>query len=245
MTMTTALSSLGLYAAMLFSSGLAQADCGPDALGTSRVLTLPHAAAAYGTFQHPPLPLAPGEVVITFDDGPRPESTPIVLKTLAAQCVQATFFMIGSEMLRSPELAREVRAAGHAVAAHGFVHHHFPQLKAEEQLADLKQLQQAFRTVFGADPVAWRFPYFEQSQPLLGELAKQNITVMSADLAIDDWLTDQSPEMLAARMLERLREKKGGIILMHDAQDQTAAALPLLLASLKREGYKVVQVRWD
>jgi len=244
--MITVLRSLGLCASVLLSSGLAQADCGPETLGTSRVLTLPRAAAAYGTFQHPPLPsLQPGEVVITFDDGPRPESTPSVLKTLAAQCVKATFFMIGSEMLRSPELAREVRAAGHAVAAHGFIHHHFPQLKAEDQLADLKQLQQAFRTVFGADAVAWRFPYFEQSQPLMGELAKQNITIMSADLAIDDWLPDQSPAMLAARMLERLREKKGGIILMHDAQDQTAAALPLLLASLKREGYKVVQVRWD
>jgi len=229
----------------LVSSLAAQADCGPDALGTQRVLTLPRTAAAYGTFQHPPLPLAPGEVVLTFDDGPRPESTPLVLKALDAQCLKATFFMLGSEILRSPDLARQVRAAGHAVAAHGYVHHHFPQLRAEDQLADLKQLQQAFRTVFGADPVAWRFPYFEESQPLMGELAKQNITVMSADLAIDDWLSDQSPEMLAARMLERLREKKGGIILMHDAQDQTAKALPLLLASLKREGYKVVQVRWD
>ena len=98
---------------------------------------------------------------------------------------------------------------------------------------------------FGTGAVAWRFPYFEEAQPLVDELAKQQLTIMSADLAIDDWLPDQSPEMLAARMLERLREKKGGIILMHDAQDQTAKALPLLLASLKREGYKVVQVRWD
>src|SRR6187399_1260467 len=101
----TVLRMLGLCALMMLLPGFAKADCGPDTLGTSRVLTLPRAAAAYGTFQHPPLPLAPGEVVITFDDGPRPESTPIVLKTLAAQCVQATFFMIGSEMLRSPDLA--------------------------------------------------------------------------------------------------------------------------------------------
>ncbi len=235
-----------LTASVLLLSSLAtRADCGPDALGTSRVLRLPRAAAAYGTFQHPALPLAPGEVVITFDDGPRPESTAPVLQTLAAQCVKATFFMLGQEMLRFPEQARAVRAAGHAVAAHGYIHHHFPTLKPEEQLADLKLEQQAFRTVFGFEPPAWRFPYFEEAQPLMAELAKQQLTVMSADLAIEDWLPDQSPEMLSARMLERLREKKGGIILMHDAQDQTAKALPLLLASLKREGYKVVQVRWD
>ena len=239
-----------LIASLLSSLSLAtpfaaHADCGPDALGTHRVLHLPHTAAAYGTFQHPALPLAPGEVVLTFDDGPRPESTVPVLQALAAQCVKATFFMLGQEMQRFPDTARQVLAAGHAVAAHGYVHHHFPTLKPEDQLADLRQEQQAFRQVLGFEPVAWRFPYFEEAEPLMGELAKQRLTVVSADLAIDDWLPDQSPAMLAARMLERLREKKGGIILMHDAQDQTAKALPLLLDSLKREGYKVVQVRWD
>jgi len=230
---------------LLLSSLASHADCGPEALGTSRVLQLPRTASAYGTFQHPALPLAPGEVVITFDDGPRPASTATVLQVLAAQCVKATFFMLGQEMLRFPEQARQVRAAGHAVAAHGFIHHHFPTLKPEDQLADLKLELEAFRTVFGFEPPAWRFPYFEESQPLMDELARQQFTIMSADLAIDDWLPDQGPEMLAARMLERLREKKGGVILMHDAQDQTAKALPLLLASLKREGYKVVQLRWD
>ena len=232
-------------AALLMSIFTAHADCGPEALGTSRVLTLPRASAAYGTFQYPPLPLAPGEVMLTFDDGPRPESTPLVLKALADQCVKASFFMIGTEMLRSPDLARRVRAAGHAVGGHGYIHHHFPQLQDGEQLEDLRQLQRAFKTVFDTEPAAWRFPYFEESQPLMGELARQGLIVMSADVAIDDWLPEQSPEMLAARMLERLREKKGGIILMHDAQDQTARALPLLLATLKHEGYKVVQVHWD
>ncbi|XHS77825.1 polysaccharide deacetylase family protein [Burkholderiaceae bacterium UC74_6] len=236
--------ALGLLA--LISGGAARADCGPDALGTSRVITLPRAAAAYGTFQHAPLPsLAPGEVVLTFDDGPRPESTPLVLKALDAQCVKASFFLIGSEMLRSPDLARQVLKAGHAVGGHGFQHDHFPQLKDAEQLGNLKLLQLSFQTVFGFAPAAWRFPYFEESQPLMGELQKQGFIVLSADLAIDDWLADQSPAMLEARMLERLREKKGGIVLMHDAQDQTARALPQLLAALKREGYKVVQVRWD
>ena len=181
------------------------ADCGSDTLGTSRVITLPRAAAAYGTFQHPPLPLAPGEVVLTFDDGPRPESTPLVLKALEAQCVKASFFLIGSEMLRSPDLARQVLKAGHAVGGHGFQHDHFPQLKPEQQLGNLKPLQLAFQTVFGFGPAAFRFPYFEESQPMLGELEKQGLIVMSADLAIDDWVADQSPAMLEARLLERLK----------------------------------------
>ena len=66
---------------LLLSLALAAAAptpaCVPDALGTSRVLTLPRAAGDWGTAQHAPLPgLGPKEVVLTFDDGPRPESTP-------------------------------------------------------------------------------------------------------------------------------------------------------------------------
>src|SRR5262249_16226332 len=110
---------------------------------------------------------------------------------------------------------------------------------------NLRQLQLAFQSVFGFAPAAWRFPYFEESQPLMGELQKQGLIVMSADLAIDDWLPEQSPTMLVARMLERLRHTKAGIILMHAAQDQPARALPALLAALQREGYRIVQLRWD
>ena len=83
------------------------APCGPEALGTSRTLTLPRAAGAWGTAQHAPLPgLAPKEVVLTFDDGPHPQSTPLALQALAAQCVQASFFMNGEPMAHHPDLAR-------------------------------------------------------------------------------------------------------------------------------------------
>lgn len=87
-------------AGLAVSSFAVAAQCGPDVLGTSRTLVLKREAAAYGTAQHPPLPLEPGEVVITFDDGPRPESTPAVLDALRRQCVQATFFMLGEALLQ-------------------------------------------------------------------------------------------------------------------------------------------------
>lgn len=66
-----------------------QAGCGATALGTARVLTLPRAGAAYGRPQHAPRPtLAPGEVVLSFDDGPHPLATPRVLQALAAHCAR-------------------------------------------------------------------------------------------------------------------------------------------------------------
>jgi len=228
--------------------GARAADCGADVLGTARVIHLPHEAAAWGAPQHAALAqLGPREVAITFDDGPRPGSTPSILATLAAQCVKATFFMVGESVEQHPELARQVRDAGHAVGGHGYRHEHFPQLSPEAQLADLEKLRGALRKGLGTELVAYRFPYLEETPTLKDALAASNVTVMSVDAAIDDWLPDQTPEMLAARLAERLRASPdhGHILLFHDAFDGTAAALPLLLATLKREGYAVVQLRWD
>ncbi|MBL8277436.1 MAG: polysaccharide deacetylase family protein [Pelomonas sp.] len=223
----------------------AAASCPPDALGTSRTLTLPRAAGAWGTAQHAPLPgLAPKEVVLTFDDGPRPESTPLVLKALADQCVQATFFMNGEPMARHPELARQVRDAGHSVGMHGFRHDNFAQLPAEDQGRDLKAMIATYTDVLGEAPPAYRFPFLAESPVLMKALDKLGIAVMSVDAGAEDWLPDQTPQMLADKLLSQLAKPGGGLILLHDAQDQTARALPHLLQVLKAGGYRVVHLRW-
>ena len=236
---------IGLLALASAASDPAWADCGPDALGTSRTLTLKREPAAYGVPQHAALPLAAGEVVITFDDGPRPESTPKVLAALRAQCVRATFFMVGEPLARQPELARQVRAQGHSIGLHGNTHAHAPAQSAAEQLADLHAVQEAYRRAFDVAAPAWRFPFLEETPTLTEALKAQAITVVSVDVAIDDWLPGQSPRMLADRLVERLSHSGGGIILMHDAQDQTAEALPLLLSVLKAHGYRVVHLEWE
>nr|WP_315475692.1 polysaccharide deacetylase family protein [uncultured Undibacterium sp.] len=81
------------------------AACSSDAMGTFRTVTLKREAALYGTKQHMALHLNRNEVVLTFDDGPSPENTPLVLKALVDQCTKASFFMIGQQLERHPELA--------------------------------------------------------------------------------------------------------------------------------------------
>lgn len=219
--------------------------CAPDALGTSRTLVLKREGAAYGTAQHAALPLQPGEVVLTFDDGPRAESTPPVLKALADQCVKATFFMVGDNIAKHPDLARQVEAAGHSTAMHSLTHLNMTQLSPEAQLGDLKTTQDIYTATFGHAAPAYRFPFLAESPTLMEALKAKTITVMSVDLGIDDWLADQTPDILTGRLLERLKAKGGGIILMHDGQDITAAALPQMLKALKANGYKVVHIEWE
>jgi len=225
-------------------AGTAAADCGPGVLGTSRTLTLERADAAYGRAQYAALPLAPGEVVITFDDGPQPGATALVLQALERQCVRASFFMTGESLVRAPELGAQVRAKGHTVGLHGFGHPHFASLPAAEQLADLKAAQEAHERVFGVAAAAYRFPFLEETAVLRAALKAQRITVMSVDVGIDDWLPEQTPQLLTDRLLQRLQATGGGIILLHDAQPQTAAALPLMLLALKDKGYRVVHLEW-
>jgi peptidoglycan/xylan/chitin deacetylase (PgdA/CDA1 family) len=231
-------------AGLLMGSALgAAAACGEDALGTARVLTLPREAAAYGRAQHAPLPLAPGVVVITFDDGPRPESTPLVLKALQAECVRATFFMVGEPMRAHAALAREVKAQGHSVGVHGWRHEHFAALTETQQLADLRALEAAYREVLGGTAAAYRFPFLEETPVLRAALAASRTTLMSVDLGVEDW-EPQTAQQMADKLAQRLADSGGGIVLLHDAQDRTAAALPLLLRTIKTHGYRVVHLQW-
>lgn len=240
--------TLGHIVASVLAGGLlataAAADCGADKLGTARTLTLKRDGAAFGRVQHGALPLAPKEVVLTFDDGPQPGATEAVLEALAQHCVRASFFMTGEALARAPELGAQVAALGHTVAMHGYQHSHFVDLPEAEQLADLKAAQAIHQQVFGVAPAAYRFPFLQETATLKAALKAQSITLMSIDVAIDDWLPEQSPQLLTARLLERLRPTGGGIILMHDAQPQLAAALPMLLQALQDQGYRVVHLVW-
>src|SRR3954470_9801569 len=109
----------GLLALLALAITAAAANGAPcpsnaDALGTARVLTVDAATTPRVGRKHFPqtLPLAPKEVVLTFDDGPEPGPTPRVLDTLKRECVQASFFLLGSNALAHKDLARREIAEG-------------------------------------------------------------------------------------------------------------------------------------
>jgi peptidoglycan/xylan/chitin deacetylase (PgdA/CDA1 family) len=237
--------AVALLLGILATATAHAADCGPDTLGTARTITLKRESALYGANQHAPLPLQKGEVVLTFDDGPIPETTPLVLKALADQCAKATFFMVGENLAKAPELGRRVASEGHSTGIHSNTHPHLATLGAAEQLADLKQAQASYQAAFGSAAPAYRFPFLEETPTMLAALKEANITVASIDLGINDWLPDDTNEILAARLVKSLDASGGGIILMHDANPPTAKAIPTLLKVLKSKGYRVVHVEWE
>ena len=116
--------SLTLLALPLSQAAAADCPGNPAALATERVLAIdPAQTAPVGRKQFPrTLPLAPKEIVLTFDDGPWPGTTDRVLNALKHECVRATFFMLGRNAAAHPALAKRVLAEGHTVAHHSYKH---------------------------------------------------------------------------------------------------------------------------
>ena len=218
--------------------------CGPEALGTARTLTISNEKGqAYGTDQHGPLPLAKNEVVITFDDGPRPETTPRVLAALKAECVKATFFMQGNNLMAYPDLARQVVAEGHSAGLHSYKHDHMSKLSVLAQIQDFNATREAAAKVLGKSAAPfYRFPYLGETPALMYALKVSGYTVFSIDAGANDWEAGETPQSVTDRLMKNL-EGKGGIILLHDAQDVTAQAMPMILKTLKAKGYKVVHIK--
>ncbi|HTV26448.1 MAG TPA: polysaccharide deacetylase family protein [Xanthobacteraceae bacterium] len=221
-----------------------------DALGTARVLTVDAATTPrVGRKSFPQtLPLAPHEVVLTFDDGPWPGTTPHVLDALKNECVKATFFLVGGNAVTYPQLARREIAEGHTVGSHTYSH---PLLDRMSFSAAVAEIDRGFAGVDSAlygQPIQvprtpfFRFPGFASTPALLEHLEKRGIVVFGADLWASDW-NPQSPDEELKLVLQRLGALRGGgIVLLHDTRAQTAAMLPEFLRALKRGGYSVVHV---
>ena len=221
-----------------------------DALATERVLTVDAASTPRVGRKHFPqtLPLAPNEVVLTFDDGPEPGSTSRVLDALKRECVRASFFLLGRAALAHRELARRELAEGHTVAHHTFSHALLDRMPLETAVAEIDR---GFAGVDGAlygkgsggVPATpfFRFLGFASSPALLERLERRGIVVFGADLWASDW-NRMTPEQELKLVLKRIEAARGGIVLFHDTKLQTAAMLPNLLRALKTGGYRVVHV---
>src|SRR6202012_4040841 len=130
----------GILAALTWTAAARAAECtNKDALGTSRVLEVDAAhTPRVGLKSFPQtLPLDDHEVVLTFDDGPWPATTPRVLAALARECVRATFFLIGKPASEHPELVRRIAAERHTVGHHTWLHRSLMRIKPGETTEEI------------------------------------------------------------------------------------------------------------
>jgi peptidoglycan/xylan/chitin deacetylase (PgdA/CDA1 family) len=242
-----------IAAAMAWSAAEGAECPRKDALGTSRVLAVDATTSPRVGLKSFPqsLPLADHEVVLTFDDGPWPGTTPKVLAALAHECVLATFFVIGRTAAAHPEMVRKIAGLGHTIGHHSFGHPNIKYLKPDAAAAEIDKgiaaveiaLHGNATTPPGTTPGTpfFRFPYFESTPAALDLLQKRGIVVFGADLWASDW-NPMAPKAQLKLLIERLQTARKGIILLHDPKAQTAAMLPAFLRYLRDNHYRIVHL---
>ncbi|WP_426442592.1 polysaccharide deacetylase family protein [Bradyrhizobium genosp. P] len=220
-----------------------------DALGTSRVLEVdPKAYPRVGLKSFPDtLPLQDHEIVLTFDDGPSPGLTDKVLAALSAECVKATFFMVGRNATEHPDMVRKIAGLGHTIGYHTFDHPHLNKLSTDEAEANIDRgiaaVEKALHGTGTTNPSMpfFRFPYFESTPELLDLLEKRGIAVFGADFWASDWVK-MTPDEELKLLTGRLEAARKGIILLHDPQQRTDDMLPAFLRYLHDHNYRIVHI---
>jgi peptidoglycan/xylan/chitin deacetylase (PgdA/CDA1 family) len=185
------------------------------------------------------LATAPG-VALTFDDGPHPEGTPMILELLAHHRATATFFVIGEQVRRRPALLARIRADGHQVALHGDRHRLQLRLGRDAVLDDLQRGTVAIEDALGESPRWHRPPYGVYSPSGLAAARAAGLQPLLWSRWGKDWRRLTTPALIARRAMRGLLP--GDVILLHDADFyssrgsylRTAAAVEIILTELAR-----------
>lgn len=235
-------------AALALAMLMAGADAGhaaecagnPDVLGTSRSLAV-DPAQFQGAEAIERLPLRDHELILTFDDGPRPGATDKVLDALRAECVKATFFVLGGMARRAPELVARASEEGHTIGTHTETHPHLAALPFDKATRNIEQGVADTAAALGGHMPApfFRAPYFELSPQLEAYLAEHGLMAWDADFGADDW-TDISGDQMVELALQRIEARGRGVLMMHDVKPPTVEGLPRLLRELRSRGYRIL-----
>lgn len=189
--------------------------------------------------------LRQGEVILTFDDGPRPGKTSQILASLDQFGVKATFLMLGSAAEANPKLAQLVASKGHTVGSHTFSHVDLAALSRQDAIDEIAKGERAVALALSGNGQVlspfFRFPYLSQNGFLRTNLMQGNVIVLDVDIDSKDYYKE-TPDVVLQRTLARLDARGGGIVLFHDIHQRTVDLLPRFLSQLEQRGFTVVRL---
>ncbi|HWI63146.1 MAG TPA: polysaccharide deacetylase family protein [Symbiobacteriaceae bacterium] len=188
--------------------------------------------------------------VLTFDDGPSEEYTPLVLDALKAEGVKAIFFVNGHAG-QHPDLIRRIVAEGHILANHTLNHENLTTLSAAEQRSQIAGVNEVLQQITGQKPYWFRAPFGAFDDDTLAILDELGMQLLNWSHGSGDWMEVRDgykdPGLLTSDVLaEQPRNANmtalhaGSVILFHDTLRHTAEALPGIIQGLKAKGYTFV-----
>lgn len=189
------------------------------------------------------------EVALTFDDGPDSTFTPQILNILSRFRVKGTFFIVGENAEKNPELVQQIYREGHEIGSHTFTHPNVADISPARTRMELNANQRLIEELTGHSVTMFRPPYVADAEPstpneLLPILRAQEMgyTMVGELIDPEDWQRPPAQEIIR-RVLHQL--PNGNVILLHDAggdRSATVKALPKIIELLRARGYTFVTV---
>ena len=173
-------------------------------------------------------------IVLTFDDGPMPHTTTNILDVLREKDVKATFFLLGQNAKKHPDLVKRIHEEGHEVGSHSYSHPLLTNLSKEAVEKEVKQTDRAIFEATGVIPRTFRPPYGAVNADVAAIIGKP---IIQWNIDSMDWHSKQKNATI--QMIDQTASE-GGIVLMHDIQPSTVDALPRIIDSLREQGYQFV-----
>jgi len=217
-------------------AGLGVAACAGVAAGVYAYASMWPGSRLFGSALT--APARPGEIALTFDDGPNPTWTPKLLDILASHDVRATFFLLGARAKAEPELVRRIAAAGHVIGNHTWSHPNLARSSSDVIREQLKRTQEMLQQITGA-PVKFFRPPYGARRPAVFRIAREmGLEPVLWNAMVPDW-SDPSPDRIAQRLSERIarlqQTGRAANIVLHDGghNDPAANRQPSVLAAEK------------
>lgn len=185
------------------------------------------------------------EVLFTFDDGPNPKNTPLVLDILAQRGIKAVFFMVGemagNKSRKTAAIMKRILREGHVIATHTMKHKDLCRVSEEAAIRDLDDGKATVEAAAGV-PTAWfRAPYGVRCDRLERMLEERHLQHFHWDLDPQEWKHNDSAKAIKYVTGELGRMSGRDVLLMHDIKQATVKALPEILAWLDDENARRIK----
>jgi len=189
------------------------------------------------------------QIALTFDDGPNEPYTSHVLNILKQYNIKATFFVIGQNAQRYPDVCRRIVTAGNVIGNHSYLHRKSLCLRRGKTIArDIELSHQAIYECTGFEPKLFRPPHGFRTPWLMRTVRQLGYTVITWDNMTGDWKANKSAEEIGQTVVQQA--KPGGVIVLHDGRDsrpkydrsQMLKALPFVIETLKERGFDFVTI---
>lgn len=182
-------------------------------------------------------------MVLTYDDGPDPRFTPLVLDILKKHHAHASFFILGKRAENHPEIVKRISKEGHEIANHSYSHADFNRINKAAMLQEIQTTNRIIHFITGKKPLWFRPPGGFLSYQLVEICRKENLTIAYWTYQQDskDWRPGVGAQQIANHIIKRI--KPGQIIILHDGAPngmQTAQATDILLDDLEKQSYRCV-----